>query len=84
MLTCAQPGLPAACSAETLPGQWHTAHEWQLSQRTAEGRKKMQLIGKIYNTELVLMCFNKGHIYIQFAQKSHWYSRKCLLLFKVP
>lgn len=39
-LTYAQPGLPAVCSAETQPEQWHTDHEWQLSQRTAKKKEE--------------------------------------------
>lgn len=42
MLTYAQPGLPATCSARTLPGQWHTDHEWQPSQRKADVRRMTQ------------------------------------------
>lgn len=40
MLTCAQPGLPAVCSAETQPERWHTDHEWQLSRHTAKRKRK--------------------------------------------
>lgn len=40
MLTYAQPGLPAVCSAETQPERWHTDHEWQLSQHTAKRKRK--------------------------------------------
>lgn len=39
MLTYAQPGLPAVCSAETQPERWHTDHEWQLSQHTAKRKE---------------------------------------------
>lgn len=40
LLTYAQPGLPAACSAETQPERWRTDHEWQLSQHTAKTERE--------------------------------------------
>lgn len=42
MLTYAQPDLPAACSAETLPERWRTDHGWQLSQHTAKREETVQ------------------------------------------
>lgn len=37
MLTYGQPGLRAACNAETQPGQWHRGPWWQPSQHKARG-----------------------------------------------
>ena len=39
-LTCAQQGLRGVCSAETLPGQWHTALSWPPFQHTAVREKQ--------------------------------------------
>lgn len=41
MLTYGQPGLQAACNAETQPGRWHTGPWWQLSQHKAREKQSV-------------------------------------------
>ena len=76
-LTCVQPDLPAACNAETQPGQWHRDHEWPPSQHTATGQTDgLGEVAKLETTCNHQKSFSQGIISLTYS-----FSDKCLDVF---
>lgn len=81
VLTYAQPDLPAACSAETLPERWRTDHGWQLSQHTAKREKTVQSTTCLLSMESTNYRWYILIFYMQInefaSHASYFHFRKC-------